>query len=79
LDNKNKEIAARNTVDNIKTNKRKKIFIDIKAISEFFVRRNILYKQLARESEDRVIYKNLLNKLAEEIISLIDNNSYSKK
>lgn len=79
LNNKNKKIATRNKVDNIKTNKLDKIFIDIKIIFEFFVRQNVLYKKLARDFKDRVIYKNLLNKLAKENYILLDNNDYSIK
>lgn len=47
LNDKNKKIVARNEINNIKTNECDKILIDVKTIFEFFVRRNVLHKELA--------------------------------
>lgn len=79
LNNKNKKIAARNKIDNIKTNKRNNVLIDVKTISEFFVRRNVLHKELTQSSKNHVMYENFLKKLAGEFALFIDKNSYFVK
>jgi len=47
LNNKNKKIATKNKINNIKTSEYNNVLIDIKTISKFFVRQNVLYKELA--------------------------------
>jgi len=79
LNDKNKKIATRNEIDNIKTNERDEALIDVKTISEFFVRRNALHKELAQSLKDHVMYESLLEKLAEEFASFIDENDYLVK
>jgi len=79
LNNKNKKIATKNKIDNIKTSKRNNILIDIKTISKFFVKRNVLHKELTQSFKNYIIYENFLKKLAKEFALFIDKNDYLVK